>query len=219
MIRNLHAVQPGQCFFVRIANIWSRLLKHNWWNLLYGRVCTHSDVFFYFKFNENSFCTTISIVRRPNFSLCMRIISNYDFYFIVVNHFFFWTAEKRSYRNHQIKLIIIDFSRSRENQNTIKKNEFYEWKIWRIIMKIMNENSFICIKINNWFQYDKAPSAFFFIIINFNSWFFEQSFRQHFFLSSISYRSNFNSWFFEIKRSLRQHLFLSSIHTDQHLIS
>ena len=63
-------------------------------------------------------------------------------------------------------------------------------------MKTMNENNFICIKINNWFQYDRIPSAFFFIIINFNSWFFEQSFRQHFFLSSISYRSNFNSWFF-----------------------
>ena len=28
-----------------LANIWSRLMKHNWWDLLYGRVCTHSDVF------------------------------------------------------------------------------------------------------------------------------------------------------------------------------
>ena len=38
-----------------LANIWSRLLKHNWWDFLYERVRTHSDVFFDFKFNENSF--------------------------------------------------------------------------------------------------------------------------------------------------------------------
>ena len=37
-----------------LANIWSRLLKHNWWNPLYERVRIHSDVFFDFKFNENS---------------------------------------------------------------------------------------------------------------------------------------------------------------------
>ena len=42
-------------------------------------------------------------------------------------------------------------------------------------MKIMNENSCICIKINSWFQYNKASLAFLFIIgfvsINFfNSW-------------------------------------------------
>ena len=53
-IRNLHAVQAGQCFLMRVANIWSRLLKHNWWNLLYERICTHSDVFFGLTFNENS---------------------------------------------------------------------------------------------------------------------------------------------------------------------
>ena len=74
------------------------------------------------------------------------------------------------------------FSGSRENQNTIKKNEFYEWKKWRTIMKTMSENNFICIKINSWLQYDKISSAFFFIkrssfyqsfffiIIYFNSW-------------------------------------------------
>ena len=60
----------------------------------------------------------------------------------------------------------------------------------------MNKNNSICIKINNWFQYDKVSSIFFFIIINFNNWFFKQNFRQHFFLSLTSYRSNFNSWFF-----------------------
>ena len=54
------------------------------------------------------------------------------------------------------------FSRPRENQNTIEKNEFYEWKIWRTIMKTMNENSFICIKINSWPQYDRTPSALLF---------------------------------------------------------
>ena len=54
-------------------------------------------------------------------------------------------------------------SKSRKNQNTIEKNKFCEWKIWRTIMKIMNENNFICIKINSWFQYDRIPPAFFFI--------------------------------------------------------
>ena len=37
-----------------LANIWSRLLKHNWWDPLYGRIRIHSDVFFDFTFNENS---------------------------------------------------------------------------------------------------------------------------------------------------------------------
>ena len=32
LIRNLYTVQSGQCFFMKIANIWSRLLKHNWWD-------------------------------------------------------------------------------------------------------------------------------------------------------------------------------------------
>ena len=40
---------------LRLANIWSRLLKHNWWDPLYERVRTHSDVFFDLTFNENSF--------------------------------------------------------------------------------------------------------------------------------------------------------------------
>ena len=75
--------------------------------------------------------------------------------------FFFWTAEDRSYRNYQMKLIIIGSSESKENQNTIEKNEFYEWGIWRTIIKTMNKNSFICIKINSWFH--RALSAFFFI--------------------------------------------------------
>ena len=193
-------MQAGQCFFMGVANIWSRLLKHNWWDLLYERIRTHSDVFSDFIFNENLSLYgyfSWSIVRRPNFSLCMRMISNHDLYFIVMDRFLsFWTAEDRSYRNHQMKLIIIGLSGPRENQNIIEKNEFYEWKIWRTIMKIMNENSFICIKINSWPQYDRTSSAFLSIIINFNSWFSEQGFRQHFFLSSVSYRPNFNSWFF-----------------------
>ena len=36
-----------------LANIWSRLLKHNWWDSLYGRVRIHADVFFGLTFNEN----------------------------------------------------------------------------------------------------------------------------------------------------------------------
>ena len=118
----------------------------------------------------------------------------------------------------------------KKNQNTIEKNKFYEWKIWRTIMKTMNENNFICIKINSWFH--KISSAFFFI--------------KRFFLSIIFfYHHHFNSWFssdliwlnevssalifiidfiqinistvdfFLIKRKSRQYFFLSLIHTDQ----
>ena len=184
------------------------------------------------------FCTAISTVRRSNFSPCMCMISNYNFYFIVVNRFSsFWTAENRSYRNHQMKLIIIGPSRPKENQNTVEKNEFYEWEIWRTIMRTMNENSFICIKINSWFQYDRISSAFFFIkrfflsITFFRSSFIstagpffwsdqiKRGFRQHSFLSSISYRSTFQQLILRNQRELRQHFVLSLIHTGQHLIS
>ena len=131
--------------------------------------------FFDFIFNENSLCTVISIVCRPNFSSCMRMISNYDFYFIVVNRFFFfWIAENKSYQNHQMKLIIINSSKLKKNQNTIEKNEFYEWKIWRTIMKIMNKNNFICIKINSWFNTIKFRQHFFLSITIFLSLSFQQ---------------------------------------------
>ena len=58
--RNLHAVQAGQCFLMRVANIWSRLLKHNWWNPLYGRVRTHSNVFLALYSTKIHLCTAIS---------------------------------------------------------------------------------------------------------------------------------------------------------------
>ena len=58
-----------------------------------------------------------------------------------------------------MKLIIIGPSGPRENQNTIEKNEFYEWGIWRTIMGTMGGNSSICIKINSWPQYYRAPPA------------------------------------------------------------
>ena len=134
-------MQAGQCFFMRVANIWLRLLKHNWWDLLYGRIRIHSDVFFYFIFNENSFLygyISWSTVRRPNFSSCMRMISNHDLYFIVVDRLSsFWTAEDRSYRNHHqsISKKVVTPPEPRENQSTIEKNEFYEWEIWRTIME------------------------------------------------------------------------------------
>ena len=121
------------------------------------------------------------------------------------------------------------FSESRKNQNTIEKNEFYEWKIWRTIMKTMNENSFICIKINSWFNTIRFRQHFFLSID-----FFLSSFQQLVSLWSDLIKRNFVSTsfyhrfhtgqistadFFEIKRSFRQHSFLSSIYTDQHLIS
>ena len=146
------------------------------------------------------------IYTNLNFSSCMRMISNHDFYFIVVNRFFFfWTAENRLYRNHQMKLIIIDLSKSKENQNTVEKNEFYEWRIWRTIMKTMNENNFICIKINSWLSTKNFASISFYHRFRTDQFFqqliffsdlirsdqIKRRFRQHFFLSSISYRSTF----------------------------
>ena len=163
--------------FLGLANIWSRLMKHNWWNLLYRRVRIHSDVFLTLHSMKIHFYTTISIVRRSNFSPCMRMISNHDFYFIVVNRFFFfWTAENKSYWNHHQLILkkIVTSPKLKKNQNTIEKNKFYEWKIWRIIIKTMNENNFICIKINSWFH--RVSSAFFFhkrlffYHHHFNSW-------------------------------------------------
>ena len=52
----------------------------------------------------------------------------------------------------------------KENQSTVEKNEFYEWGIWRTIMKTMSGNSSICIKINSWSQigprqHPSLPSA------------------------------------------------------------
>ena len=89
-----------------LANIWSRLMKHNWWDPLYGRVRTHSDVFSDLIFNENSPLygyISWSTVRRSNFSPCMRMVSNHDLYFIVVDRpLSFWTAEDRSYRKPPI---------------------------------------------------------------------------------------------------------------------
>ena len=129
--------------------------------------------FFYFTFNENSLCTAVLTVRRSNFSPCMRMISNHDFYFIVVDRLLsFWTAEYRSYQNHHqsISKKIVTPSESKKNQNTIEKNEFYEWRIWRTIMNTMNENSFTCIKINSWLQYDRASPALLSITIDFHSW-------------------------------------------------
>ena len=125
-------------------------------------------------------------------------------------------------------------SKLRKNQSTIERNEFYEWKIWRTIMKTMNENNFICIKINSWFQYDRIPSVFFSIkrfffisIIFFLSSFiltanpFSDLIRSNEDFVSISFYhrfhtdQHFNSWLFKIKRKPRQHSFLSSIYTDQ----
>ena len=199
---------------------------------LYGRVRTHSDVFSDLIFNENSFLygyISWSIVRRPNFSPCMRMISNHDFYFIVVNRFSsFWTAGDRSYRNHQMKLIIIGSPESKKNQNTIEKNEFYEWKIWKTIMETINENSFICIKINSWLS-TIGPRQHPFLSSAHTGQFFQQlalppiwldgikrELRQHFFLPPIPYRSIISTAdSFEIKRGSRQHSFLSSAHTGQ----
>ena len=117
----------------------------------------------------------------------------------------FWTAEDRLYRNHQMKLIIIDFSESRKNQNTIEKNEFYEWKIWRTIMKIMNENNFICIKINSWFRKIEPRQHLFLTSVHTDQFFQQLIFfwsNENFASTSFYHRfhtdQHFNSWFFEI---------------------
>ena len=99
-----------------------------------------------------------------------------------------WTAFSLSeqLKINRIKIIKWNWSLSispkpKENQSTIEKNEFYKWEIWRTIMRIMNENNFICIKINSWPQIEFRQQFFisnvflsinhsFSIIIHFNSW-------------------------------------------------
>ena len=128
-------------------------------------------------FNKNSFLYGYINRASPEFQLMHVYDQQLCFLFHCCGSFFLflnswrWIVSKSSNEIYHHRL----FLRSRENQNTIEKNEFYEWGIWRTIMKIMNENSFICIKINSWFQYDRASSAFLFIIdfvsVNFfNSW-------------------------------------------------
>ena len=162
---------------MEVANIWSRLLKHNWWDPLYGRIRIHSNVFSDFIFNENLslyYYISWSIVRRPNFSSCMRMISNHDLYFIVVD---------RSSLSERLKIDRTEIIRWNWSSSAfrglgkikiqLKKNEFYEWGIWRTIMKTMSENSSICIKINSWFH--RVPSALFSINrLSFYSIFFYQ---------------------------------------------
>ena len=197
--------------FLRLANIWSRLLKHNWWNLLYERIRIHSDVFFDFTFNENSFL--YDYINRASSEFQPMHVYGQQLCFL------FHRCESLSFFLNSWRWIVskssdeIDhhrfFSEFRKNQNTIEKNEFYEWEIWRTIMKIMNENNFICIKINSWFR--KASSAFFFIIdfvqINFfNSWFslWSDQIRSNEDFVSISFYhrlhtdQHFNNWPFEI---------------------
>ena len=91
-------------------------------------------------------------------------------------------------------------SKPRENQNTIEKNEFYEWKIWRTIMKTMNENNFICIKINSWLSTIEL--------------------RQHPFLSSIHTDQFFQQLvFLWSNESFASTLFYHRFHTNQHFNS
>ena len=197
-----------------LANIWSRLLKHNWWNPLYERIRTHSDVFFDFTFNENSFLYDYINRASPEFQpmhvydqqLCF-LFHRCGSLFLFLNSWR-WIVSKSSDEIDHYRLS----SGSRENQNTVKKNEFYEWKIWRTIMKTMNENNFICIKINSWFR--RTPSTSLFIIdfvqINFfNSWSLlwsdqirlNESFVSISFYHRLHTDQHFNSWFFEINEN------------------
>ena len=199
-----------------------RLLKHNWWDPLYGRIRTHSDVFFDFTFNENSSLYDYINRASPEFQLMhvydqqlCPLFHRCGSLFLFLNSWRWIVSKSSNEIDHHRSL-----SKPRENQNTIEKNEFYEWKIWRTIMKTMNENNFICIKINSWFQYDKVPSAFLFIkrFFFYQSLFFYHHLFQQLALLPDLIRSNgdfvsthfyhrshtdqhFNSWFLEINEN------------------
>ena len=123
--------------------------------------------------------------------------------------FSFWTAEDKSYRNHQMKLIIIGPPRPKKNQDTVEKNEFYEWEIWRAIMKIMSENSFICIKINSWLSTKDLVSISFYHRPRTDQFFQQLAFFWSdlissngssvsiFFYHRFHTDQHFNSWFFD----------------------
>ena len=90
----------------------------------------------------------------------------------------------------------------------------------------MNENSFICIKINSWFSTIELRQHFFLstdllsiIIISTAGPLWSDLIKRNFVSTHVYHRSHtdqhFNSWSFLIKRGPRQHPFLSPIHTDQ----
>ena len=64
--------------FLKLANIWSRLLKHNWWDLLYEKIRIHSDVFFDLTFNENSFIRIWISAHACVWSAIMIFISSFE---------------------------------------------------------------------------------------------------------------------------------------------
>ena len=74
LIKNFHAMQFEQCFFMKIINIWSQLLKHNWWKFLYKRIYIYLNVFFDFTFNENSFL--YDYINRVSFEF--QFMHEYD---------------------------------------------------------------------------------------------------------------------------------------------
>ena len=83
------------------------------------------------------FCTTISIVRRSNFSSCMRMISDYDFYFIIWDRSILpFVSWNRSYRNYQMKLIIIWFRKKSWSLRSLEKM-LKGWKSPSILLAIL----------------------------------------------------------------------------------
>ena len=95
-------------------------------------------------------------------------------------------------------------------------------------MKTMNENSFICIKINSWLSMIESRQHFFLsidflsiIIISTADPLWSDLIKRSSASTHAYHRSHtdqhFNSWSLLIKRRPRQHLFLSSTHTGQSL--
>ena len=159
LIRNLHAVQPGQCFLLGVANIWSRLLKHNWWALVWGTTCPIRRYLWpYIQRKFTSVRLYQPYVARISAHACVWSA-------IMTSISSLWTALPLSGQleidrtetirwnwSSPIPKEVVTPPGPRENQDTVERNGSYGWGIWRTIMETMGGNSSICIKINSWLR-------------------------------------------------------------------
>ena len=101
--------RPGNGF-LGLANIWSRLMNHNWWILVWKSLYLFRR--FFWSYIQRKFISVrlFQLINRtsPEFPPMHAYGQQLWFLFRCCEpSSSFWTAKDGSYRNHQIKLIII----------------------------------------------------------------------------------------------------------------